>query len=109
MSEKTCIKCGATWPETIKYFNVKYKGRFANTCRACDREAGRALYQKQKGALTEKRKAKKDPLPPPEAISRTRTDRGTTLVTFGDAYKAPRREPRGEAMMGYMSPLASIR
>ena len=50
MEERTCIKCGKTFPLTSEYFHYrnKAKGKFHWTCKACRSQNEMRLYYKMK-------------------------------------------------------------
>jgi hypothetical protein len=60
VTERTCLSCDRTMPETKEFFNssgTKHRGGLKPICRACNRARDRAYYQANKAKFAEYRKA----------------------------------------------------
>ena len=98
MITRTCTMCGQSFPATHQYFAwaIKHRRKLQARCRTC---AVAAYKRKQRPPQDVLNYAPE----PKTRIVREKTDHGTTIVRFGEGWRANGAIVRQSSWAGYAS------
>ena len=99
VKHKKCSSCGCEYPDTNKYFSYqnKAKGQLHARCKVCF-----SLYERRE----RHHRIAGDQWPsaePKVPVQYTQTERGTTIVRFGEGWRSNSSPRRLESFYGYQS------